>query len=435
MKVEIEEKEGCTIDLKVSVEHERVAQEFTKSYKKLSPVARIPGFRPGRAPRHLLESHFGSQVKREALESLLNNTYKEAVSEANISPACPPEISQINYNQGEPLTFTATLEVIPKISLDYKGTSIEKKVHRISPSMIEAELVKLQNTHAEAISVEDRPVQMGDLLNIDFAGRGKTDSLPFVEKKDVTLELGVNSLVPGAEAQLVGMQIDEEKEILVTIPEHYPAYPHMAGKKAVFKVKLHEIRKKALPELDDEFAKDVGKYKTLEELKTEIKTNLEKAAEAEADQNVQNDLLTLLSSKIDSPLPKTMIEGEKKLLLDAFAQTLAYSKGITLVQYMEKAGVTKEEMERDYEVKAIERLKKGLLIDYVAKEEKIEVGSEEMEAEIKKLAQYYNREFDEMKAYLEKEEKINEIKERLRTEKVINFLVQASEVNRVEVEE
>ncbi|MDI6792509.1 MAG: trigger factor [bacterium] len=435
MKVEIEEKEGCLVDLKVSVEHERVAQEFTKSYKKLVPIARIPGFRPGRAPRHLLERHFGSQVKREVLESLVNDTYKEAVSEANISPACPPEISQINYNQGEPLTFTATLEVIPKISLDYKGTSIEKKVHKVLPSKIEDELARLQNKHAQTIPVEDRPVQMGDILNIDFEGRGEKDSLPFVQKKEAELELGVNSLLPGAEGQLMGMKIDEEKEILVTIPEHYPAYPPMAGKKAIFKVKLHEIREKEIPELDDEFAKDVGKYETLEELKAEIKTNLEKAAEAEAGQNVQNDLLTLLSSKIDFPLPKTMIEGEKKLLLDAFAKILALNKGITLVQYMQEAGVTEEELERDYETKAIERLKKGLLIDYVAKEEKIEVSPKALETEIKNLAQYYNREFDEMKAYLEKEEKINEIKERLRTEKVVDFLVQASEVNRVEVEE
>lgn len=434
MKVEVEEKEGCTVDLKVSVESERVTQEFDKSYKKLAPSVRVPGFRPGRVPRQIIEKRFGPQVRKDVLEKLVTETYREAIAEAGISPAGLPGINQINYNPGESLTFTATLEVIPKISLDYKGISIEKSVRKITPAMIEKELAKLQDQHAQSFEVEDRSAQRGDLLNIDFEGRGKNDSIPFVQKKDATLELGVSTLVPGAEEQLVGMELNEEKEILVTLPEEYPAYPPMAGKKAVFKVKLNEIRKKALPELDDEFARDVGEYENLEELKAKIKTDLEAAAEAEADQKVRNDLLTILASRIDSNLPKRMIEEEKKLLLAAFAQTLALNRGITLARYIEKEEVSKEKFEKDYEAKAIERLKKGMVVDYVAKEEKIEVTHEEVEAEVRNLAQHYNLEFDEMKSNLEKEGKIAEIKERLQTNKVIDFLVEASEINRVEVE-
>ncbi|MEW5767651.1 MAG: trigger factor [bacterium] len=434
MKVEVEEKEGGTIDLKVSVESERVTQEFDKSYKKLLPSARIPGFRPGRVPRHLLEKRFGPEVKRDVLERMVTETYKEAIAEAAISPAGLPEIHQINYNYGEPLTFTATLEVIPKISLDYKGVSIEKSVCKITPAMIEKELVRLQDQHAQSVEVEDRRARKGDLLNIDFEGRGENDSIPFIQKKDATLELGVSILVTGAEEQLIGMEMHQEKEILVTLPAEYPAYPPMAGKKAVFKVKLNEIREKVLPELDDEFAKDVGEYEDLEELKAKIKTDLEKVAEAEADQKVRNDLMTLLASRVDSNPPKGMIEEEKKLLLDAFAQTLALNRGITLAQYMEKEEVSKEKFEKDYEAKAIERLKKGMVVDYVAKEEKIEVTPEEVEAEVRNLAQHYNLEFEEMKSNLEKEGKIAEIKERLYTNKVIDFLVEAAEVNQVEVE-
>lgn len=435
MKVEVEEKEGCTVDLKVSVESERVTQEFDKSYKKLAPSVRVPGFRPGRVPRQIIEKRFGPQVRKDVLEKLVTETYQEAIAEAGISPAGLPGINQINYNPGESLTFTATLEVIPKISLDYKGVSIEKSVRKITPAMIEKELAKLQDQHAQLFEVEDRSAQRGDLLNIDFEGQGESDSIPFVQKKDATLELEVSTLVPGAEEQLVGMELNEEKEILVTLPEEYPVYPPMAGKKAVFKVKLNEIREKALPELDDEFAKDVGEYENLEELKAKIKTDLEAAVEAEADQKVRNDLLTILASRIDSNLPKRMIEEEKKFLLAAFAQTLALNRGITLARYLEKEEVSKEKFEKDYEVKAIERLKKGMVVDYVAKEEKIEVAHEEVEAEVRNLAQHYNLEFDEMKSNLEKEGKIAEIKERLQINKVIDFLVEASEVNRVEVEE
>lgn len=435
MKVEVEEKEGCTVDLKVSVESERVTQEFDKSYKKLAPSVRVPGFRPGRVPRQIIEKRFGPQVRKDVLEKLVTETYQEAIAEAGISPAGLPGINQINYNPGESLTFTATLEVIPKISLDYKGVSIEKSVRKITPAMIEKELAKLQDQHAQLFEVEDRSAQRGDLLNIDFEGQGESDSIPFVQKKDATLELEVSTLVPGAEEQLVGMELNEEKEILVTLPEEYPVYPPMAGKKAVFKVKLNEIREKALPELDDEFAKDVGEYENLEELKAKIKTDLEAAVEAEADQKVRNDLLTILASRIDSNLPKRMIEEEKKFLLAAFAQTLALNRGITLARYLEKEEVSKEKFEKDYEAKAIERLKKGMVVDYVAKEEKIEVAHEEVEAEVRNLAQHYNLEFDEMKSNLEKEGKIAEIKERLQINKVIDFLVEASEVNRVEVEE
>ena len=327
--------------------------------------------------------------------------------------------------KGKDLIFTVVMQTKPEAEVSkYKGIEIKKVEYNVTDEDIEHELHHMQEHNSRLISVEDRAVESGDTTTIDF--EGSVDGVPFEGGKaeNYDLEIGSNTFIPGFEDQIIGMKIDEEKDVKVKFPEEYFS-KELAGKDAVFKVKLHEIKKKELPELDDEFAKDVSEFDTLKELKADIKAKKEKQNEEKAKYETQDAVIKALCEKTKVEIPSGMVEMEVENMLKDFEQRLAY-QGLNLEQYFKMMGKTEEEVKKEYEPQAIEGIKSRLALEAVIKAEKIEATDKEVEDKMKEMAKNYGKENDE--EFLKNENVKNYIKQGLESEKAIDFLVKNAKI-------
>ena len=427
MNCKLEKTENANeVKFEITVEAAKFEDAMKKVYFKSAKYFNIPGFRKGKAPMQIVEKYYGPEIFYEdAFNEVAQEALEEAVKENKLDVVSRPEVDVKQMEKGKDLIFTVVMQTKPEAEVSkYKGIEIKKVEYNVTDEDVEHELHHMQEHNSRLISVDDRAVESGDTTTIDF--EGSVDGVPFEGGKaeNYDLEIGSNTFIPGFEDQIIGMKIDEEKDVKVKFPEEYFS-KELAGKDAVFKVKLHEIKKKELPELDDEFAKDVSEFDTLDELKADIKAKQEKQNEEKAKYETQDAVIKALCEKTKVEIPSGMVEMEVENMLKDFEQRLAY-QGLNLAQYFKMMGKTEEEVKKEYEPQAIEGIKSRLALEAVIKAEKIEATDKEVEDKMKEMAKNYGKENDE--EFLKNENVKNYIKQGLESEKAIDFLVKNAKI-------
>ncbi|MGG4497922.1 trigger factor [Brevibacillus reuszeri] len=415
--------------LTIEVDASQVDAALDQAFKKVVQKVQVPGFRKGKVPRKMFEARFGVEsLYQDALDILLPNAYGQAVREAGIEPVDRPEVDVAQMEQGKNLIFKATVTVKPEVKLgDYKNLSIEEKEFTVTDESVDAELKRMQERHAELVAVEEGAAQSSDLAVIDF--EGFQDGVPFEGGKaeDYSLELGSGTFIAGFEEQVVGMNVGDEKEITVTFPEEYHS-PNLAGKEAVFKVKLTSLKRKNLPVLDDEFAKDVSEFDTLEELKADTKKKLEEKTAQEKDQYVREQLVLKAAENAEIELPAVMVEHELDQMVSEFGQRLQY-QGMTLELYYQFSGMDESQLREQLSADATSRVRTSLTLEAIGKAENIEATEEDVTAELEKLAATYGRPADELRKIFAAQDGMAALYRDVQTRKTVDFLVAESKVN------
>ena len=414
-------KNANEVKLEITVDAEKFDNAIKKVYFKSAKYFNIPGFRKGKAPMQIVEKYYGKEIFYEdAFNEVAGEALDEAVKENDLYVVSRPDIDVTQIEKGKDLIFTAVMQTKPEAELGkYKGVEIKKIEYKVTDDDINHELGHMQEHNARIVSVEDRPVEKGDITVIDFEGFVDGKAFDGGKAEGHELEIGSNTFIPGFEDQIVGMKIDEEKDINVKFPDEYFS-KDLAGKDATFKVKLHEIKKKELPELDDEFAKDVSEFDTLKELKEDIKKKQQKQNDDKAKYETQDAVIKAVCENVKVDIPSGMVETEVENMLKDIEQRLSY-QGLKLEQYLQMMGKTQDEMKKEYEPQAIESIKSRLMLEAVIKAEKIEATDEEVDEKLKEMAKNYGKENDE--EFLKNENVRNYIKEGLTSEKALEFLV------------
>ncbi len=429
MNCKVEKTENANeVKLELTVEASRFDEAIKKVYFKSAKYFNIPGFRKGKAPMKIVEKYYGEEIFFEdAFNDIAPEVLEEAVKENKLEIVSRPDIDVKQIGKGQDLIFTAVCQTKPEAELGkYKGIEIKKIEYNVTDEDINHELSHMQEHNARMISIEDRPVEKGDIAVIDF--EGFVDGVAFEGGKaeNHELEIGSNTFIPGFEDQIIGMKIDEEKDIKVKFPDEYFS-KDLAGKDATFKVKVNEIKKKELPKLDDEFAKDVSEFDTLEELKKSIKDRMEKDNKQKEKYETEDAVIKAVCENVKVDIPSGMIETETENMLKDIETRLSY-QGLKLDQYLQMLGKTREDMLKEYEPQAIESIKSRLMLEAVIKAEKIEATDDEIEAKMKEMAKNYGRENDE--EFMKNENVANYIKEGIKSEKAVEFLVKNAKIKK-----
>lgn len=426
MEVEvIEAKEKCELVLKITISKEEVNREIERKYRELGLTARVAGFRKGKVPRKILENRYGQLVEKEALETLISNGYKQVIKEKNIPVVSQPEIEEVKYiRKDEPVSFSARVEVKPQIEVNnYKGIPLKKKVTKITDKDVENALRRLQEKYTP-IEVVDKPIGKNSIVIFDFESFKDGTPIPNGSQKNILLEMGKNFFPPEFERQLLKLKKGDEKEFKIKLPKDY-SEPSMAGQKITFKVRINEVKERATPPaLNDEFAKDVGEFNTLKELKEALRKDLIKAAEFDAKRKLKEEIITILSAQHSFPLPRTLVEKEINYILVNLEVTL-HLQGKTLEDYLNMKNMTIDACREEFRPQAIENLKRFLILDSIAKKENIDVSDEEYEAWVKNN---FRGEPAKIKKYLEDNLQSANLKQELRIEKTLDFLVEVADI-------
>ena len=421
MNVKVENTDNKNeVKLTFNIEAEKFEEAIKKVYSKTAKYFNIPGFRKGKAPMQLVERQYGSAIFYEdAFNELVPEIYDEAIKENKIEAVSKPNIDIVQMEKGKELIFTAVVETKPEVELGkYKGVEIKKIEYKTTDKDIEHELGHMAERNARLVTIEDRPVEKGDITIIDF--EGSIDGVKFEggSAENHELEIGSNTFIPGFEDQIIGMKIDEEKDIKVKFPDEYFS-KDLAGKDAVFKVTLHEIKKKELPKIDDEFAKDVSEFDTLDELKNSIKERLDTDNERKAKYETEEEAIKAVCDNTKLDIPNGMVELEIDNMMKDMETRLSY-QGLNLNQYMQMLGKTEADMRGEFKEQAERQIKSRLVLEAIVKAENIEVEEKDVTEKVKEMAKQYGRKEEEL---LENEQLKEYISENLKTEKAIDFIV------------
>lgn len=424
MSVKWEKLEGNLGILTVEVDANKVNEGLDTAFKKVVKKVNVPGFRKGKMPRSLFEKRFGVEsLYQDALDVLLPEAYANAIEEAGIEPVDRPEIDIEQMEKGKNLIFTAKVVTKPEVKLgQYKDLEVEKLDTTVTDEDVNNELKSMQERHAELTLKENGTVENGDTVVIDF--EGFVDGVAFEGGKaeNYSLEIGSGSFIPGFEDQLVGLEAGAEKDVEVTFPEEYHA-EELAGKPATFKVKVHEIKTKELPELDDEFAKDADEeVETLAELTSKIKAGLQESKNNEAKAHLQDTLVQMASDNAEIDIPEVMVETELDRMLKEFEQRLQM-QGMNLELYFQFSGQDEASLRGQMKDDAAKRVRFNLTLEAIVKAENIEVTDEEVNQEFEKMAEMYKMPVAEIKKLMGN---IDGLKEDLKIRKAVDFLVENS---------
>ena len=427
MKVKVEnvKDKANEVKLEFTVEAEKFNEAIQTVYKKNAKYFNIPGFRKGKAPFKMVEKAYGIQIFYEdAFNEVATEAYTKGIEDNKIEVVSKPEIDIKQIEAGKDLIFTAVVQTKPEVTLGkYKGIEIKKIEYNVSDEDVEHELSHAAEHNARIVTVEDRAVENGDITVIDFEGFVDGKAFEGGKAENHELELGSGKFIPGFEEQIIGMKTDEEKDIKVTFPKEYPA-KELAGKEATFKIKLHEIKKKELPEINDEFAKDASEFDTLEEWKKSIREKQEKANESKAKYEMEEEAIEAVCNDSKVDIPSGMIETQIDNMEQDVSSRLSY-QGMKLDQYLQMVGKTRKEFRDEYKEQAEKQVKTNLVLEAVMKDSKIEVAEEEIEAKIKEMAEMYGQKEEEVKnnPNLRKY-----IEESLKTEKTIHYIVDNAKI-------
>ncbi len=425
MSVQVEKLEKNMVKLTVEVPAENVEKAIQSAYLKTRKSINLPGFRKGKAPRQLIEKMYGKEVfYNDAIDELLPKAYGDAADECGEELVSRPKIDIVQMESGKPFIFHAEVAVKPGVELGtYKGVSVEKTPIEVADEAIEAELLKEREANARNITVDDRAVQKGDMISLDFDG--SVDGVPFEggKSENYDLTVGSGSFIPGFEDQLIGAEIGKDLDVNVTFPEEYHA-KELAGKAAVFKCRVNSIRVKELPEIDDEFAQEVSEFETLDEYKADIRERLLKEKEEDARKIKEDAVIQKIIEDAKMEIPDAMVEFQTEQLMDDFAQRMQ-AQGLSLQQYFQFSGMTEEQYRAQMKPRALQNIQSRLVLEAVAKAENLEVTQEDVDAEIQRMANLYKMEVERVKE-LFGEYQLEEMKKDLAIQKAIDLVRDAA---------
>ena len=422
MSLQVENLEKNMAKLTVEVPAEQFDAAIKSAYNKNKGRFAIPGFRKGKAPLAMIEKMYGLEVFFEdAANIVLDATYEDAADESGLDIVSRPEVSLVQIEKGKPFIYTATVAVKPEVTLgQYKGIEVEKATAEVTDEDVEAELKKVQDQNSRLLTVEDRPIQDGDEAVIDFEGFIDGKAFDGGKAEDYNLVIGSHSFIDTFEEQLIGKNIGEECQVEVTFPEKYHV-ADLAGKPAVFKVAIKEIKVKELPEINDEFAGEVSDFETLDEYKADIKAKLLKTKEKQAITENENRVVEKVVAGATMEIPEPMIETQVQTMINDYARRIQ-GQGMSFSEYLKFTGTSIEQLKNQARPQAERTIRTRLVLEAVAKTENIQVSEEKLEEEIKNMANAYRIDVERAKQRMG-EEGLEQMKEDLAVQEAVDFLV------------
>ena len=426
MSIKIEKTENNNeLKLEFTIEAEKFDEGMKKVFTKSAKYFNIPGFRKGKAPMAIVEKQYGPEIFYEdTFNEIVPEEYERELKENNIEAVSRPEIEVKQMGKGQDLIFTAVVQTKPEVKLGkYKGIQLKKVEYNVSDEDIEHELGHMADRNSRLVTVEDRPVEDGDITVIDFEGFVDGKAFEGGKAENHELTIGSKTFIPGFEDQIIGMKIDEEKDINVKFPEEYFS-EELKGKDATFKVKLHEIKKKELPELNDEFAKDASEFDTLDELKASIKEKLEDENANKAKYEMEDTAIKAVTETAEVEIPSGMIETEVDNMVKDMETRMSY-QGIKLEQYLQMIGKSMEDFRKENEEQAKVSVKTRLTLEAIVKAENIEASEEDINKKIEEMATMYGKTAEELKA---NEQFVTYVKDSLKNEAVVKFIIDNAKI-------
>lgn len=415
--------------LEVEVDQNKFSEALDWAFKKVSKQVSLPGFRKGKVPRKMFESRFGIEsLYQDAVEHIVPQAFDEAVRETGIEPVARPDIDVLQVEAGKPLVFKATVTVKPEVELgDYKGLEIKDKSFEADDEAVNEELDGIRKQHAQIDVVEDGEVQESDTVSIDFVGTVDGEEFEGGEAENYQLEIGSGMFIAGFEEQLIGMKTGEERDISVTFPENYHV-KSLSNRDAKFHVVLHDIKRKSMRELDDEFVQEISEFQTVDEFVADLKEQLKVRKEQEHQRYVEDETVQSAVNAAKIEIPQVMIEHEADHLVQNFAQQLQMQQ-IPFDAYLEFTGMTREELRSQFTESAEKSVRTGLVLEAIAEKESLEPTEEDVEAELQTIAESAGMELDRVKQMLSvRDPGLMSFRSDLRTRKTIAFLVEHSKV-------
>ena len=426
MSLQVENLEHNMAKLTITVSAEEVEKALQAAYLKQRSKISLPGFRKGKVPRQMIEKMYGPEVfYDEAANHMISEAYGKAYDECELEIASQPTIDVVQLEKGKDFIFTAEVAVKPEVKLgEYKGLKVDKVSTRVMQKEVDEEIEKERERNARTVEVTDRAVQDKDIVTLDF--EGFVDGVAFEGGKgeNYPLTIGSGAFIPGFEEQLIGAEIDKETEVKVTFPEEYQA-KELAGKEAVFKCTVHEIKAKELPELDDEFASEVSEEaETLEDYKAEVKAKTKERKENEGKEKKENQAVEQAVANAEIDLPAPMVDLQAKQMADDFARRIM-QQGMSVEQYFQFTGLNEEKMMEELKPQAEKRIRTRLVLEAIVAAENIEVSDERLDEELQKMADSYQMEVEKLKEFMGENEK-KQMKEDIAVQDAVTLITEAA---------
>ena len=423
MSLQVEKLEKNMAKLTIEVPASDLEKALQSAYKKQKNKISLPGFRKGKVPRQMIEKMYGAEIFfDDAANEIIPKAYADAYDECELEIVSRPEINIVQIEKGKPFIFTAEVATKPEVTLgEYKGLEVDKVSTRVTQKEVEAKIEEEAEKNARTVTVEDRAVQDGDEVILDFEGFVDGEAFEGGKGENYPLTIGSGSFIPGFEDQLVGAEAEKEVEVKVTFPEDYHA-EELKGKEAVFKCTVHEIKAKELPEIDDEFAAEVSEFDTLDEYKADVKAKIKEQKATDGKRKQEDQAVEQAIKNASYEIPDAMVDTQISQMANDFAQRIQ-SQGLTMEQYYQFTGMTEEKMNEEFKPQAVKRIETRLVLEAIAKAENIEISDEKLDEEIAKMAEAYKMEADKLKEFMGDAEK-KQMKEDMAVQEAITFLVE-----------
>ena len=423
MSLQVEKLEKNMAKLTIEVPASDLEKALQSAYKKQKNKISLPGFRKGKVPRQMIEKMYGAEIFfDDAANEIIPKAYADAYDECELEIVSRPEINIVQIEKGKPFIFTAEVATKPEVTLgEYKGLEVDKVSTRVTQKEVEAKIEEEAEKNARTVTVEDRAVQDGDEVILDFEGFVDGEAFEGGKGENYPLTIGSGSFIPGFEEQLVGAEAEKEVEVKVTFPEDYHA-EELKGKEAVFKCTVHEIKAKELPEIDDEFAAEVSEFDTLDEYKADVKAKIKEQKATDGKRKQEDQAVEQAIKNASYEIPDAMVDTQISQMANDFAQRIQ-SQGLTMEQYYQFTGMTEEKMNEEFKPQAVKRIETRLVLEAIAKAENIEISDEKLDEEIAKMAEVYKMEADKLKEFMGDAEK-KQMKEDMAVQEAVTFLVE-----------
>ena len=423
MSLQVEKLEKNMAKLTIEVPASDLEKALQSAYKKQKNKISLPGFRKGKVPRQMIEKMYGAEIFfDDAANEIIPKAYADAYDECELEIVSRPEINIVQIEKGKPFIFTAEVATKPEVTLgEYKGLEVDKVSTRVTQKEVEAKIEEEAEKNARTVTVEDRAVQDGDEVILDFEGFVDGEAFEGGKGENYPLTIGSGSFIPGFEEQLVGAEAEKEVEVKVTFPEDYHA-EELKGKEAVFKCTVHEIKAKELPEIDDEFAAEVSEFDTLDEYKADVKAKIKEQKATDGKRKQEDQAVEHAIKNASYEIPDAMVDTQISQMANDFAQRIQ-SQGLTMEQYYQFTGMTEEKMNEEFKPQAVKRIETRLVLEAIAKAENIEISDEKLDEEIAKMAEAYKMEADKLKEFMGDAEK-KQMKEDMAVQEAVTFLVE-----------
>lgn len=423
MSLQVEKLEKNMAKLTIEVPASDLEKALQSAYKKQKNKISLPGFRKGKVPRQMIEKMYGAEIFfDDAANEIIPKAYADAYDECELEIVSRPEINIVQIEKGKPFIFTAEVATKPEVTLgEYKGLEVDKVSTRVTQKEVEAKIEEEAEKNARTVTVEDRAVQDGDEVILDFEGFVDGEAFEGGKGENYPLTIGSGSFIPGFEEQLVGAEAEKEVEVKVTFPEDYHA-EELKGKEAVFKCTVHEIKAKELPEIDDEFAAEVSEFDTLDEYKADVKAKIKEQKATDGKRKQEDQAVEQAIKNASYEIPDAMVDTQISQMANDFAQRIQ-TQGLTMEQYYQFTGMTEEKMNEEFKPQAVKRIETRLVLEAIAKAENIEISDEKLDEEIAKMAEAYKMEADKLKEFMGDAEK-KQMKEDMAVQEAVTFLVE-----------